>query len=86
MFLRKALRDEMSEEGLRILMKDGEFGSLLDLFPEVGKGWAVRAGVSADECVAFRMEQNGVCVELVICTNVTPNQIVRVNNINQLVE
>ncbi len=80
-FLTKALRNEISEEGLRRLMKNGEFGALLDVFPETGNEWAGKAGVDAGDCVAFRLEGNGIRSELVICTNTTPNRIVRANNI-----
>lgn len=85
-FLTKALRDEMSEEGLRTLLKKGEFGPLLDVFPNRGKTWAEKAGVPVDECVAFRLEQNGVVAELVIHQQGGIQRIIRANDIKQLAE
>ena len=80
-FLRKALRDEISEEGLRRIAKEGEFGALLDIFPETGNEWASKAGVGAGDCVAFRLERNGIRSELVVYVGTTPNRMVRANNI-----
>lgn len=81
-FLTKALRDEISEEGLRRLRKQGDFGALLDIFPETGQEWASKAGVDAGDCVAFRLEDDGRVSELVVHTGTALSRIVRVNNVN----
>ena len=85
-FMRKALRNEISKEGLKRLRRKGEFGPLLEIFPENGKEWAAKAGVSPESCVAYRLEKGEFDAQLVICTSMVPNRIVRVNNIRQLAD
>lgn len=68
-FISKALRDELSREGLVVLKKEGRFGSLNELFPAEADVWAVQAGVKPEDCVAFRMERNGLRAEVVLVRN-----------------
>ncbi len=56
-FMSKALQNEVTEEGLRLLRRDGRFGPLQELFPEGGARWADAAGVNLDDCVAFRLDR-----------------------------
>ncbi len=56
-FLTKALRDEISAEGIGALKKDGAFGPLRKMFPTEAETWANQAGVKAEDCVAFKMER-----------------------------
>ncbi len=58
-FIRKALRDELSPEGLAVLKQHGAFGPLLQVFPQEGTNWAAQAGVKPEDCVALRLERNG---------------------------
>jgi hypothetical protein len=93
-FLAKALNDEISPEGIAVLRQRGAYGPLQDLFPAEAEGWASQAGVRPDDCVAFKLERNGVRAEVVLLKpskiedqSLTGNsafRIVRVNNVKQL--
>jgi hypothetical protein len=93
-FLAKALNDEISPEGLAVLKQHGAFGPLKKLFPAEAETWAAQAGVSSDECVAFKLDRNGLRAEVVLVkpstlnpqpsTGEAPYRIVRVNNVKQL--
>jgi hypothetical protein len=95
-FLTKALNDEISPEGLTILRKHGDYGSLREVFPAEAETWANQAGVDLDECVAFRLERNGLRAEVVLLkpstlnvqpsTGEAPYRIVRVNNVKQMAD
>lgn len=92
-FLRKALLDELSPEGLAALKKHGRFGILTKIFPDEAEAWANQAGVAPDNCVAFRMERNGHRAEVVLVETAgsSPNtesyyRIVRVNNVRQMAD
>ena len=63
-FLTKALRDEISPEGLAVLQRDGAFGPLTNIFPAEAQGWAGQAGVKPEDCVAFKLERNGLRAEV----------------------
>lgn len=93
-FLTKALRDEISADGLAVLQRKGAFGPLTNIFPAEAQAWAVQAGVKPEDCVAFKLEQNGLCAEVVLARDAgiqnpesgTQNRlrIVRCNNVKQL--
>jgi hypothetical protein len=93
-FLAKALTDEISPEGLAVLRKEGRYGQLREVFPAEAEDWASHAGVMADDCVAFRLERNGIRAEVVLLKQAkpavpgrlrtAPYLIVRVNNVKQL--
>ena len=95
-FLTKAMHDEISTEGLAVLRRDGQFGPLTNLFPTEAKAWAKQAGVKAEDCVALKLERNGLRTEVVLVKPSTLNsqpstreasyRIVRVNNVKQLAE
>jgi hypothetical protein len=89
-FVRKALRDEISPDGLALLAKQAQFGPLLELFPNEATNWAVQAGVSITNCVAFRLDRtNGFRAEVVLATqsafrephSANEYRILRVNNL-----
>jgi hypothetical protein len=95
-FLTKALRDEVSLEGLAVLKKEGVFGPLINLFPAEAEQWAKQAGVNVEDCVAFKLEKNGLRAEVVLVNDsrlpstLDPRpsppalRIVRCNNVKQL--
>lgn len=83
-FLTKALRDEISPEGLTILQRAGEFGPLAQLFPQESAAWAARAGVMPTDCVAFRLERDGLRAEVVLVREGEAFRVVRCNNVKQL--
>ncbi len=98
-FITKALRDEISPEGIEVLRKRGQFGPLKDLFPTEADGWAKQAGVRVEDCVAFKMERNGLRCEVVLAhesgiqhpvssiphpVNHPVYRIVRCNNVKQM--
>ena len=83
-FLFKALRDAISSEGLAMLRKKGEFGVLHKVFPAEGDAWAKQVGAHSDECVAFKMERNGLRAEVVLLTNAPAVKIIRINNVKQM--
>lgn len=82
-FVRKALADEVSAEGIRVLAKEGSFGPLAAVFSNEAARWAGAAGVSVSNCVAFRLERNGVVAEVAIATNGSP-RVIRCNNVKQM--
>ena len=66
-FIGKALRDELSAEGVAKLKRDGRFGPLTNLFPVEAQVWATHAAVRADDCLAFRLDRtNAPRVEVVL--------------------
>lgn len=89
-FLVKALRDEISVEGLAVLQRDGDYGSLTNIFPAEAKTWSNQAGVNAEDCVALKLERNGLRAEVVLVRIADSNnqianlRIVRCNNVKQL--
>jgi hypothetical protein len=90
-FIRKASQDEVSDGGISVLLRDGKFGILKAIFPQQAEAWATQAGVQVDNCVAFKLEQNGVRAEVVlVCESGSAGlpafRIVRLNNVKQLAE
>ena len=89
-FARKALQDEISDRGIQALERDGTFGPLQKIFPAEAETWSKQAGVKAEDCVAFKMERNGLRAEVVLFKDSAlriPNsalRIVRCNNVKQL--
>jgi hypothetical protein len=87
-FLVKALRDEISPEGLAELKAKGRFGPLTNLFPQEAAQWASQAGVPPGECMAFRLDRtNGFRAEVVLHrsssldTPLIRFRIIRCNNV-----
>ncbi|MBE0543657.1 MAG: hypothetical protein IH623_20115 [Verrucomicrobia bacterium] len=95
-FLAKALNDEISPEGLAVLKQQGDYGPLKKLFPAEAEAWATQAGVHPDDCVAFKLDRNGLRAEVVLdkpsilnsaTTTAKPGyRIVRVNNVKQMAD
>ncbi len=100
-FLTKALADEISPEGLAVLQQEGAFGPLTNLFPVEAADWAKQAGVKPEDCLAFKLERNGLRAEAVLAresNNHNPAsgvqhpdsriqyRIVRLNNVKQLAQ
>ena len=83
-FVRKALRDEISEGGLAILVEEGTFGPLAEVFPEDFEKWATALNVDPTACVAFRLDKGAIRAELVLRKDGTYYRIVRCNNVAQL--
>lgn len=85
-FLSKAMRDEISADGISALAHRAAFGPLSTIFPEEATRWAHQAGVTATNCLAFRMERNGVRAEVVIYREGTNYRVLRCNNVKQMAE
>ena len=95
-FLAKALNDEISPEGLAALKRHGDYGPLKILFPAEAERWAGQAGVNPDNCVAFKLDRNGLRAEVVLAkpstlnpqpsTGDAPYRIVRLNNVKQMAD
>jgi hypothetical protein len=95
-FHTKALQDEISAEGLAVLKREGQFGLLTNLFPAEAHAWTTQAGVKPEDCIAFKLERNGLRAEIVLVRDSllpstldprpsTPDfRIVRCNNVKQL--
>jgi len=83
-FLSKALRDEISAEGLAVLRREGKFGPLQELFPQEAATWAAQAGVKPEDCVAFRMERDSIRAEVVLVREGNTHRVVRCNNVKQM--
>ena len=82
-FLLRALRDEVSVEGLAVMRREAKYGRLTDVFPEEAQTWASNAGVRVEDSVAFRLEKNGLRAEIAIATNPRP-LVIRINNVRQM--
>jgi hypothetical protein len=83
-FIRKALRNEISEDGVLLIAKHGTFGPLNQIFPGRGAAWAREAGVNPDDCVAFRCDRESLRTEVVFEVQGQTYRIVRCNNVNNL--
>lgn len=82
-FILRALRDEVSSEGMAVMRREAQFGSLEQVFPEDALLWASNAGVRSVDCVAFRLEKNGLRAEIAIATNPVP-RVIRINDVRQM--
>ena len=78
------LRDEVSAEGLAELRRHARFGPLAEVFPDEAKRWADTASVPVGECVAFRMERDGLRAEVVLHRTPAGFRILRCNNVKQM--
>ena len=83
-FIRKALKDEISEDGLRTLVEIGDYGQLREMFPAQAEAWTKPHGINPGECVAFRASRGNLHVELVLHVTQSGYRIVRCNNVRQL--
>jgi hypothetical protein len=83
-FVLKAMHEEISSDGLASLRKTATFGPLKSIFPEEASTWAKNAGVSPDDCVAFKAEQDGLRTEVVLVKKGDSYLVVRCNNVKQL--
>jgi hypothetical protein len=92
-FISKALKAEISSDGLRVLRKSAVFGSLTNLFPAESTHWAATAGVSPQDCVAFKVVHEGLQSEVVLfrpradsksARAISDFQVIRCNNVSQL--
>ena len=82
-FILRALRDEVSIDGMAVMRREARFGRLADIFPEDAQAWSSNAGVRVEDCVAFRLEKNGLRSEIVIATN-PARRVVRINDVRQM--
>ncbi len=85
-FLVKSLRDEIAAEGITALNREAAFGPLTNLFPAEAEAWAGQAGVPPENCLAFRMEKNGLRAEVVILSSESGYRIIRCNNVKQMAD
>lgn len=85
-FLVKALGGEISPEGVTALKQHAEFGPLKSIFPNEASIWSSQAGANAEDCVAFKMERNGIRAEVVLVREGKSFRIVRCNNVKQMAQ
>lgn len=83
-FISKALREEISEDGIVALENHASFGPLNELFPKQGPDWAKQAGVNPANCFAFKMEHAGVRAEVVLVLEGKTYRVVRCDNVKQM--
>lgn len=83
-FVAKALRDEISPEGVLALKHHAEFGSAKSIFPAEYANWCQQAGVNADDCVAFKMERAGIRAEIVLVHEGQNYRVVRCKDVKQM--
>ena len=83
-FVRKALRDEVSAEGIDLLKETGSFGPLAEVFPGKADRWADLFGVNPTNCVAFRADRDGFRAEVVLLREDGGLRVLRCNNVKQL--
>lgn len=85
-FIRKALNNEISEDGLRVIASQGSFGPLSGVFPAEGTAWARQAGVNPDDCVALKCSNRGLKAEVVLEVHGETYRVVRCNNVKQMAQ
>jgi hypothetical protein len=83
-FLTKALQNEISESGIEALKEHAAFGPLSKEFPNEAGRWAEQAGVKPEDCVAFKMQRDGVRAEVVLVHEGNSYRILRCNNVKQM--
>lgn len=83
-WLGEVLQDEISAEGLAALAGEGRFGPVTEVFPDEARGWADGASVPVEECVAFRMERDGIRAEVVLHRTPAGLRVIRCNNVKQM--
>jgi hypothetical protein len=83
-FLIKALRDEISPDGVLALKHHAEFGSLEKIFPDKAAAWCKQANANPYNCVAFKMEHDGIRAEVVLVREGQTYRVVRCNNVKQM--
>ena len=83
-FLTKALADEISPAGVLALKRHANFGDLKTVFPKETAAWCRQAGVSADDCVAFKMERAGIQAEIVLVHEGQNYRVVRCKDVKQM--
>ena len=83
-WLKDILRDELSPAGIAKLRRSGSFGPLAEIFPDEALRWADAAKVRVGDCVAFRIERNGVRAEVVLLQTASGFRVVRCNNVKQM--
>jgi hypothetical protein len=83
-FLVKALSDEISPAGVMALKRHAEFGLAKAVFPTEALKWCAQAGVNANDCVAFKMERDGIRAEVLLVHEGQNYRVVRCNNVKQM--
>ena len=83
-FIAKALADEISPEGVLALKHHAQFGLAKSLFPAEYAKWCLQAGVTADDCVAFKMEHDGIQAAVLLVHEGQTYRVVRCNNVKQM--
>jgi hypothetical protein len=79
------LKDEISKEGIEILMREGKYGALQEIFPNEATPWAKSFDVNPEDCVAFRLNRNDLTAELVLHRQTDGSfRVLRCNDIRQL--
>lgn len=82
--IKKALREEITPAGVVLLKTKGKFGPLNELFPTEARTWASSVNVNPDDCVAFRIDQNGIRTEVVLLKERNTFRLIRCNNVRDL--
>ena len=85
-FLAKALADEISSAGVESLKRHAKFGTLKAIFPIEAAAWCSQAGVNEDDCMAFRMERNGIRAEIVLVREGSNFRVLRCKDVKQMAE
>jgi len=85
-FLRKALRDEISSEGIAAIKREGTFGPLREIFPAEAEKWGALFGVKPEDCFAMRMERKGLRAEVVVLAEGGVYRVLRCNNVKQMAD
>ena len=65
-WLGEILRDEISDAGIEEIRRHGRYGSLAEIFPEDASRWAESASLRVEDCVAFKLERNGMRCEVIL--------------------
>ena len=85
-FIRNALAQQVSSEGIAALAKHATFGPLYTVFPRQAARWAFLAGVPLTNCVAFRLQREGFAAEVVLCREGKSYKVMRCNNVRPLAQ
>ncbi|MBL9146094.1 MAG: hypothetical protein JNM99_20600 [Verrucomicrobiaceae bacterium] len=79
------LAGEVSAEGMDILVKEGVFGPLSNVFPTEQARWCKAFNVRSEDCIAFKLVRDNLTAELVLHRESDGSyRVLRANDIRQL--
>jgi len=79
--LLEILSGEVTAEGVELLRRRGQWGPLLDVFPEEAEKWTDPVGIDPALCVAFRLDGSESRAEVVMVNQEDRMRVLRCNDV-----